>query len=590
MVQRVGTQLGNYRIIREIGAGAYGTVYLAKHRYVQRNVAIKFIQNYLNAPDLQEQFRQEAELLEQLKHPNILTLIEFGFDENCPYLIAPYAAGGSLRDRLVQQAPHLLPMEESLRILAQVGRALHYVHLHQVIHRDLKPDNILFNEAGQAQLADFGIATVLQTASTASMMLGTPSYMAPEQFKGKACRESDQYALGCVAYELFTGQRPFTAETALALAYLHVNEQPIPPRRLNPEIPPAIEQAMLTALEKVPADRHSDVEAFLSALGIRRPPKTRFDFSVGDEPTALGSMEASDATQIRRSGHPPSETDTSTEISPRRSFPPRQSRTAVPQVTAAIQQTPTRASPTRSSSPNTLPVVDALLATEVPSVGRQQRRIGLSTPQVTRSLFLAGGILDILLLLSGFFFGFHFFSEAGIVLAMGITICGIALNFFVEPWIWLVAFLLLSPASGGLYLALVNFFTPGHGVDGHLLFGYFMLSPIIGLLYGACGTLESQREPITPARMKTLTLTIWFLGLALALAGIGIFATLFVGLAWMLASSFLAMSQLIRLKQGEWIMGLVISLVFMGIGTFFWGFAYGVAGPTESKESFEPFS
>jgi len=160
-----------------------------------------------------------------------------------------------------------LPIEEAITILTQVGQALQYVHEQNVVHRDLKPENILFNAKGEAILADFGIAKMLATIGIRQgTITGTPPYMAPEQFRGTASEEGDQYALGCIAYELFTGRRPFTAPDMVGMMFKHVTEQPIAPRQLNPQLPVHIEQAILTAMAKEREARHVDVAMFIVAL------------------------------------------------------------------------------------------------------------------------------------------------------------------------------------------------------------------------------------------------------------------------------------------------------------------------------------
>src|SRR5205085_8283103 len=141
-----------------------------------------------------------------------------------------YAPNGSLRDRIKMRAPHLLPFQEVLTILSQVGQALHYAHQRQVIHRDLKPENILFNARNEALLADFGLATSLSTTSIKHVdAAGTPRYMAPEQFHGNVSKESDQYGLACIAYELVTGRPPFIEKDFYAIGFKHLAENPIPP-------------------------------------------------------------------------------------------------------------------------------------------------------------------------------------------------------------------------------------------------------------------------------------------------------------------------------------------------------------------------
>src|SRR6266849_169966 len=164
-------------------------------------------------------------------------------------------------------SPHTLPVEEALTILAQIGQALQHAHQQNIIHRDLKPENILFNAKGDALLADFGIAIVLATSSVRQVdATGTPAYMAPEQFRGMISKESDQYALGCIAYELFTGHQPFTAPDFVAIGFLHAAEPPLAPTHYNPQLPLHTEQAILKAMAKQRADRYPDIAGFITAL------------------------------------------------------------------------------------------------------------------------------------------------------------------------------------------------------------------------------------------------------------------------------------------------------------------------------------
>src|SRR5260370_11069751 len=184
-----------------------------------------------------------------------------------PYIVSEYAPGGSLRGRMKHKTLQPLKEEEIQKILLQVGEALQYAHEKNIIHRDLKPENILFDAKSDALLADFGLATMLATASIKYISnAGTPRYMSPEQFRGIVSKESDQYALGCIAYELWTRHPLFNAPDPVALMYKHVYEAPVPLTKLNPNVPPHIEQAILKALAKQRHDRHADIKAFITAL------------------------------------------------------------------------------------------------------------------------------------------------------------------------------------------------------------------------------------------------------------------------------------------------------------------------------------
>lgn len=266
----IGKQIGSYHLVAAINRGGYGIVYQANHAILSgRTVAVKLLHAYhLDSDKERENFLQEARFLDKLRHQYILPIIDVGFAEDLPYIISEYASGGSLHDHLKRQAGQLLPLEETLRLLKQVGQALEYAHQQNIIHRDLKPANILFNEQGDALLSDFGLAVMLASTSVklTAHTKGTLAYMAPEQFRGMASKEGDQYALGCLAYELYTGRKVFDATELMALAVQHTTEAPIPPTRYNPQLPSHIEQAILRALAKDRTDRYPSISAFLHAL------------------------------------------------------------------------------------------------------------------------------------------------------------------------------------------------------------------------------------------------------------------------------------------------------------------------------------
>ncbi len=262
-------QIGNYRVISELANGAYGRVYLAQHTVLmKRTVAIKLLHiTHLGSVEEREDFLREAQFLEELKHPYILPILDVGIEDGSPYIVAEYAPNGSLRDRIKSHASHPLPFQEVLTILSQIGQALHYAHQRQVIHRDLKPENILFNVRNEALLADFGLATSLSTTSIKHIdSAGTPRYMAPEQFQGNVSKESDQYCLACIAYELVTGRPPFLDKDFFAIGFKHLTGNPTPPTQLNPYLPVTVEQVILKAMAKQRTDRYPDISSFVSAL------------------------------------------------------------------------------------------------------------------------------------------------------------------------------------------------------------------------------------------------------------------------------------------------------------------------------------
>ena len=267
-----GKQIGgNYRIVAELGRGGFGDVYLAQHIFFANRpqVAIKLLRASLFSPKERERFIQEAQLLNMLTHAHILPILDAGMQEDLPYIVMEYAPGGSLQDRLDKNAGQPFPIDEAITLLTQIGEALHYAHQQNIVHRDLKPDNILFNAKGEAVLADFGIAAILSSARTREVGdAGTPAYMAPEMFAGKVSVKSDQYALGCIAYELVTGRKPFEVDGVpiIAVQFQHAKVEPDAPSQYNPRIPSHIEKAILTAMAKDRASRHADVHVFLTAL------------------------------------------------------------------------------------------------------------------------------------------------------------------------------------------------------------------------------------------------------------------------------------------------------------------------------------
>lgn len=271
----VGQQFGTYIAIEQLSTiGGYGRLFKGRHTIFRDRpiVAIKLLSPNLTSKQEKDRFIQEARLLEKLKHRYILPIIDAGIEDELEFLIAEYASNGSLKDRLQKQLPNPLSMEEAMNIISQIGQGLQYAHHLNIVHRDLKPDNILFNAKNEALLADFGIAVVLDSARTKSgEIIGTPPYMAPEQFDRKASTKSDQYALGCITYELVTGSKPFTLPRdahIAAWAAKHATEIPTSPRQLNPYVPLHVEQAILKAMAKDRDERFIDISAYLTALGV----------------------------------------------------------------------------------------------------------------------------------------------------------------------------------------------------------------------------------------------------------------------------------------------------------------------------------
>jgi eukaryotic-like serine/threonine-protein kinase len=259
-----------YRLERELGAGGMATVYLAHDLRHERKVAIKVLRPELAAVIGAERFVREIRTVAALQHPHILGLIDSGEVQGTAYYVMPFVEGESLRDRLTREKQ--LPIADAVRIATEVASALDYAHRHGVIHRDIKPENILLHD-DQALVADFGIALAVSSAggtrmTETGMSLGTPHYMSPEQAMGEReiTARSDVYALGCVAYEMLTGDPPFTGSTAQAIVAKVMTDEPAPPRRHRKAVPEPVDAAVLTALEKLPADRFPTAAAFAEAL------------------------------------------------------------------------------------------------------------------------------------------------------------------------------------------------------------------------------------------------------------------------------------------------------------------------------------
>jgi len=269
---RLGAALADrYRIERELGQGGMATVYLAHDLRHDRKVALKVLRAELAAVIGAERFLAEIKTTANLQHPHILPLFDSGSADAFLYYVMPYVEGESLRDRLSREKQ--LPVDEAVKIATEVAGALDYAHRHGVVHRDIKPENILLAE-GQALVADFGIALAVSTAgggtrmTETGMSLGTPHYMSPEQAMGEReiTPKTDVYALGCVLYEMLLGEPPFTGPTAQAVVAKVMTEKPAPIVARRERVPEHVEDAVFTALEKLPADRYASAATFAEAL------------------------------------------------------------------------------------------------------------------------------------------------------------------------------------------------------------------------------------------------------------------------------------------------------------------------------------
>jgi tetratricopeptide (TPR) repeat protein len=273
-----GTVLaGRYTLERELGRGGMATVFLAHDQRHRRPVAVKVLRPQIAAYLGADRFLREIEIAARLTHPHILPLHDSGESGEQLYYVMPFVEGESLRERLAREGP--LPLEKALRITCEVADALAYAHAQGIVHRDIKPGNILL-EAGHAVVADFGIARALSSAgvqdmTTSGLIVGTPVYMSPEQASGsRVDGRSDLYSLGCVLYEMLTGSPPFSGATPQAVTAQHAYERPALLAVVLPSTPPAVVRAVDVVLQKDPEDRFPTAEEFAHALSETCPPST----------------------------------------------------------------------------------------------------------------------------------------------------------------------------------------------------------------------------------------------------------------------------------------------------------------------------
>ena len=274
----IGTVLGNrYRLEELVGEGGMALVYKAECSLLQRPVAVKILRpQFATDVEFVERFRREAQAAARLSHPNVVNVYDVGQDRGFNYIVMEYVRGKNLKDLIKREAP--FTVARALNVARQICAALHHAHQNNIIHRDIKPHNILITQEGNVKVTDFGIARAA-SASTLThngSVLGSVQYFSPEQAKGApAGVASDIYSLGCVIYEMLTGTVPFKGETPVAIALKHLQEQPAPMRELRPGLPPAVEGLVARSLAKDPSLR------FPSALSMLK-----------EIQTALGQIEA----------------------------------------------------------------------------------------------------------------------------------------------------------------------------------------------------------------------------------------------------------------------------------------------------------
>jgi serine/threonine-protein kinase len=270
MTLAAGERLGPYEILELLGRGGMGVVYKAFDPALNRTVALKVLPSeFLDDASFGDRFQREVRIWASLDHPSVVPVYMAGIEGGRPFFAMKYVAGGTLADRLKQRPPSV---ERAFALLADVAVALDYAHSRGIVHRDVKPANVLLEEDGRAYLSDFGIARIVsgERAATATQpggVVGTPRYMAPEQARSlNSDHRADIYSLGCMAYEMLTGSAPFRGETPLEVMMRHITEPPTPPRALAPALPAATELAILRAIDKDPRQRWPTATLFVQAL------------------------------------------------------------------------------------------------------------------------------------------------------------------------------------------------------------------------------------------------------------------------------------------------------------------------------------
>ena len=259
-----------YAIDREAGAGGMSTVYLARDLKHDRRVAIKVLRPELAAALGPDRFPREISIVAKLQHPHVLPLHDSGEIDGFLYYVMPFVEGDSLRTKLDRDGP--LPIQDAVRVMKEVADALAYAHGQGVMHRDIKPDNVMLS-GRHALVMDFGVAKAVESAggeslTTVGVAVGTPTYMSPEQATGQEHidQRSDIYALGILGYEMLTGAPPFTGRTAQAILSAHVMEAPAPIQEKRASVPPVLAELIMRCLEKAPADRWQHAEEIVQQL------------------------------------------------------------------------------------------------------------------------------------------------------------------------------------------------------------------------------------------------------------------------------------------------------------------------------------
>ncbi len=315
---------GRYEIAEKLGAGGMAVVYRAQDTLLQRPVTVKVLRSELATDEnVVKRFRREAQAAASLSHPNIVGVYDVGRQEDVHYIVMEYVPGKTLKEEIAERGP--LPAEEAVRIARQIAEALRHAHAHRIIHRDVKPHNVLLTPEGRVKVTDFGIAGAATgtTVTYPGALLGTVYYFSPEQAQGRYGDErSDLYALGVVLYEMLTGQVPFEGESPVSVALKHIREAVRSPREINPRVPPAAERVVMKAMAKEGERRYQTAAEMLRDLEALQRQLVEWRSSRGPAPLPAGER---DKTHVFGATKPPEGVQPGVKAGPAPGMPGRAS-------------------------------------------------------------------------------------------------------------------------------------------------------------------------------------------------------------------------------------------------------------------------
>jgi len=298
----VGRSFDDFKVLKEIGVGGMGVVYKAKQLSLDRNIALKVLrEEYSKDESFTERFRREAHAAAKLNHPNIVQIYTIGEVEGMYYYTMEFIIGDELSDLMRRERP--LRIDRTVEVVGEICKALDYAHRNKVVHRDIKPNNIIVNDEGITKILDFGIAKALDTSTMTAtgLIVGTPQYMSPEQAEGKEIDgRSDIYALGIMFYEMITGKLPFKGDTPIQTLYKHVHEHPKPPRDFNRNIPESVQSVVLRAIEKDPERRYDTGKEMLEELQTVMSPAAESGDRVDQDGATVFVGSRTDSVPVRK--------------------------------------------------------------------------------------------------------------------------------------------------------------------------------------------------------------------------------------------------------------------------------------------------